>query len=480
MIQLAKQGFTECKFEEYDTDWNSKAYFTVSGQNSNNSVRVANGFMEAVEKDGPWHLFWRTEKEKAKKEGRAPKPRRHSSPRSVGPDHLRRLGLRRSRPAVRHHHQRMAHLPRGWAHQCVEPVLRIHVPRRHRLQPGVHQSAQVLRCRDAPLRRRLLPPCHPALDADSRNLRLHGAVPEPVRSRRNRSTTARSASVTPTWARCSWCRASPTIRRKAGPSARAITALMHAASYATVGGDRGGGRAVPALSRPIARPCCASCAIIAGPLTTRRRNEYEGLTITPVGIDPNAIAPIICLHAAREESDRMVATRRKVRLPQRPGDVHRADRDHRPGHGLRHHRRRARFRPRQIQEAGRRRLLQDHQRLDPARPAPARLLRRSRSTTSCSYCQGAGTLEGCPHINRASLKAKGFTDEILQRSRSATARRLRSDVRLQPLDHRRRFPQRTLSFTEEQYRRARLRSARQPSASPGRRSPTPTTTCAAP
>ena len=35
--------------DEYDTDWKSKAYFTVSGQNGNNSVRVTNDFMQAVE-----------------------------------------------------------------------------------------------------------------------------------------------------------------------------------------------------------------------------------------------------------------------------------------------------------------------------------------------------------------------------------------------------------------------------------------------
>src|SRR5205085_7718711 len=75
-LQLARQGFTSLKIEEYDTDWNSKAYYTVSGQNSNNSVRVTSSFMEAVEKDGPWHLYWRTEKEKAKKEKREPKPRK--------------------------------------------------------------------------------------------------------------------------------------------------------------------------------------------------------------------------------------------------------------------------------------------------------------------------------------------------------------------------------------------------------------------
>src|SRR5262249_42791929 len=74
VLQLARQGFTSIQFDEYDTDWNSKAYYTVSGQNSNNSVRVDNVFMDAVQKDGPWQLYWRTEKEKAKREGRAAKP----------------------------------------------------------------------------------------------------------------------------------------------------------------------------------------------------------------------------------------------------------------------------------------------------------------------------------------------------------------------------------------------------------------------
>jgi ribonucleoside-diphosphate reductase alpha chain len=76
MLQLARQGITSVHIDEYDTDWTSKAYATVSGQNSNNSVRVANDFMQAVEQDGPWPLYWRTEKEKAQAEGRAPKPRR--------------------------------------------------------------------------------------------------------------------------------------------------------------------------------------------------------------------------------------------------------------------------------------------------------------------------------------------------------------------------------------------------------------------
>lgn len=72
-IQLAKNGYTSIEFPEYNTDWNSEAYTTVSGQNSNNSVRVTNEFMNAVSKDGNWNLYWRTEKKKAVKEGRKPK-----------------------------------------------------------------------------------------------------------------------------------------------------------------------------------------------------------------------------------------------------------------------------------------------------------------------------------------------------------------------------------------------------------------------
>ncbi|AXI46173.1 ribonucleoside-diphosphate reductase, adenosylcobalamin-dependent [Sulfitobacter sp. SK012] len=60
VLDYAKQGHTSIEFPTYDTDWDSEAYNSVSGQNSNNSIRVTNGFLKAVEKDADWELLDRT------------------------------------------------------------------------------------------------------------------------------------------------------------------------------------------------------------------------------------------------------------------------------------------------------------------------------------------------------------------------------------------------------------------------------------
>ena len=59
VIQFARQGYTSIQFPIYDTDWDSEAYRTVSGQNSNNSVRVTDEFLRAVEADSDWNLTYR-------------------------------------------------------------------------------------------------------------------------------------------------------------------------------------------------------------------------------------------------------------------------------------------------------------------------------------------------------------------------------------------------------------------------------------
>ena len=59
VIQFARQGYTSIQFQTYDTDWDSEAYRTVSGQNSNNSVRVTDAFLDAVARDSDWNLTFR-------------------------------------------------------------------------------------------------------------------------------------------------------------------------------------------------------------------------------------------------------------------------------------------------------------------------------------------------------------------------------------------------------------------------------------
>ncbi|HEV7997344.1 MAG TPA: vitamin B12-dependent ribonucleotide reductase, partial [Stellaceae bacterium] len=66
VIQFARQGYAAIDFRTYDTDWDSEAYLTVAGQNSNNSVRVSNDFLDRVEADGAWELTRRTDGKIAK------------------------------------------------------------------------------------------------------------------------------------------------------------------------------------------------------------------------------------------------------------------------------------------------------------------------------------------------------------------------------------------------------------------------------
>ena len=61
VIHFAKQGYKSIEFDTYDSDWDSEAYLTVSGQNSNNSIRVTDDFINAVIEDKDWNLINRTD-----------------------------------------------------------------------------------------------------------------------------------------------------------------------------------------------------------------------------------------------------------------------------------------------------------------------------------------------------------------------------------------------------------------------------------
>jgi ribonucleoside-diphosphate reductase alpha chain len=66
VISFARQGYKDIEFRVYDTDWDSEAYLSVSGQNSNNSVRVTDEFLRAVLNDEDWDLTYRGSQKIAK------------------------------------------------------------------------------------------------------------------------------------------------------------------------------------------------------------------------------------------------------------------------------------------------------------------------------------------------------------------------------------------------------------------------------
>ena len=90
----------------FDMDLGGKDIVSVQYQNANNSVRVSDEFMRAVERDGEFDLAARLTGETVETVGR---------PGPVPQDGPGRLGVRRSRHPVRRHHQRLAHLPRSRA-----------------------------------------------------------------------------------------------------------------------------------------------------------------------------------------------------------------------------------------------------------------------------------------------------------------------------------------------------------------------------
>jgi ribonucleoside-diphosphate reductase alpha chain len=66
VLDFVEQGYIDVDFDEFDLDWQGEAYQTVSGQNSNNSIRVTADFLDAVRRDDSWDLIRRTDGEVSK------------------------------------------------------------------------------------------------------------------------------------------------------------------------------------------------------------------------------------------------------------------------------------------------------------------------------------------------------------------------------------------------------------------------------
>ncbi len=412
VLQLAEQGVTALKIEEYNTDWNSKAYFTVSGQNSNNSVRITNEFMEAVHKDGPWHLYWRTEKEKARAEGRAPKPRK-----------TLRAGELWEQIAFA-----------AWS--CADP--------------GVQFDTTFNEWHTCPADGRInaTNPCseYAFLDDTACNLsslnllkfyafdtgrfdvdsfrhatRLWTLILEisvymaqfPSVSVAQKSYDFRTLGLGyANMGSLLMVQGLPYDSHEGRAWCGAITALMHAVSYAT-------SAEMAAEVGPFPRYEANREAMLRVVRNHRRaaynaaKEEYEGLTIAPVGIDAR-FCPDYLLKAAQRESDRMVELGEKhgyrnaqVTCIAPTGTIALVmDCDTtgiEPDFAL------VKFK--KLAGGGYFKIINES-----IPPALRRLGYTPRQIEDIvRYCRGAGTLHGCPHINHAALRAKGFPDDVLRR-----------------------------------------------------------------
>jgi ribonucleoside-diphosphate reductase alpha chain len=68
-LDADQQAVAESLGLRLDYDFNGEAYYTVSGQNSNNSVRIPDEFFDALDNGRTWDLTWRTEDKIAKTVG---------------------------------------------------------------------------------------------------------------------------------------------------------------------------------------------------------------------------------------------------------------------------------------------------------------------------------------------------------------------------------------------------------------------------
>jgi ribonucleoside-diphosphate reductase alpha chain len=410
VIHLAKLGFKSIEFPIYDTDWNSEAYATVAGQNSNNSVRITNDFMTAVLNDGSWNLYWRIEKRKAQKEKRNPKACKTLKARDLW-EQISYAAWSSADPGIQYHttinewHTCPADGEIKASNPCSEYMFLddtacnlaslnlVKFYDNEKKEFNIQEFRHGARIWTLALEISVLMAQFPSkeiaqLSYEYRTLGLGYA---------NLGTLLMLQGI-------------PYDSREGFAIAGAITSIMHMTSYAT----------------------SAELSKQAGPFMRYEENkenmlrvvrnhrraaynvpneEYEGLTIYPVGINPQ-YCPSDLLKAAREDSDRAIELgelygyrNAQVTVIAPTGTIGLVmDCDTtgvEPDFAL------VKFK--KLAGGGYFKII--NQSIPPALEKLG--YNKDQITEIVKYAKGSGSLEGCPYINPQSLKAKGFTDEII-------------------------------------------------------------------
>jgi ribonucleoside-diphosphate reductase alpha chain len=424
VIQFARQGYKDIDFPVYDTDWDSEAYLTVSGQNSNNSVSLKDDFLRAVETDGTWDLIGRTNKKVTKT--------------------LRARDL----------WEKIGHA--AWASA----------------DPGLHFNTTMNdwhTCK-ASGDIRASNPCSEYMFLDDTACNLASAnlitfytptQPSPASGgglRGGRFDVDAYEHLCRLWTIV----LEISVMMAQFPS-KEIAQLSYefrtlGLGFANIGGllmtmglsyDSKEGRALcgalTAVMTGISYATSAEMARELGPFPGYKKNAahmlrvirnhrraahgesrgYEALAVNPVPLDYASVPQTEIVEHAKAAWDKALEL----------GELHGggADRYHWPGDGLRHHRHRAGFRAGEIQEARRRRLLEDHQPRRPRSAARARLPRK-RHRGDRGLCRRPRlalqrTGDQCFH-----LESQGFYRRSSEEGGSGAADRVRHQVRLQQMD----------------------------------------------
>ena len=176
----------------FDMDLGGKDIISVQYQNANNSVRVSDEFMRAVEDSKPFGLRARLTDEVIETVDARELFRKMAQAawECADPGH-----------PVRRHHQRLAHQPGDRPDHREQPVLGVHEPGQLVLQPGLAQPDEVP-ARGRHVRRPRSSSRRSSWSSPRWTSRSASPTSRPRRSARPPGPTGSSASATPTSARC--------------------------------------------------------------------------------------------------------------------------------------------------------------------------------------------------------------------------------------------------------------------------------------